>query len=94
MEDEMTTTTTRYVLSGLHLDKNGYRRDSVGRTYEVLVVGGRAYQEVLYGCVPEEFAVATLDEFGYLPAGAAGCYFLPDAGEIDRVGRQFFAPER
>lgn len=81
----------RYVIRGTHFDEHGYRRDFVGDSYDVLVVRGRAYQGGLYGQIPDEFAMAALDEFGNLPVGAAGCYFLPNDGEIERVGRQFFA---
>lgn len=81
----------RYTLRGDYMTPDGLIRDLSPQTLEIIVVDGHAYDA--YGHdnfqAPLSDLRIEIDEAGQL-VGAG--IFLPDEGEIDRVGRDLFPP--
>jgi len=70
---------------------NGYI-DNLGRkrALSIAVVNGRAYDLDYSGQPDLREPPLTIDIDGAIEVGGGSVTFLPDAGEIDRVGRHLF----
>lgn len=79
----------RYTLCGDYMTPDGLIRDLSPRALEIIVIDGRAYDA--YGhdnfLAPLSDLRIEIDEAGQLVGAGV---FLPDEGEIDRVGRDLF----
>lgn len=72
---------------------NGYLSSDDPRYLSVALIEGVAHDADLVGIIPGSHrheASLRIDADGALCAWGAGIAFLPDAGEIERVGRQHF----
>jgi len=85
----------RKIIDGDFMD-SGFVRDLAPRTLALVIVDGKAYDASMYDKYepcgrPLSDARLTLDVYGCLSAAGAAYEFLPDEGEIDRIGRNAFA---
>lgn len=80
------------ILRGDWMD-NGYIRDTAPRKLRITIIDGKAYDADMIDApcgTPREFARVEIDDYGYLTARGTAYDFLPDNGEIDRIGRTAF----
>ena len=61
------------------------------RQLEIIVANGKAYDPELYG-YPDDAGRVSLTIDDRLEAWGTGVSFCPDAGELDRIGRDVFKP--
>jgi hypothetical protein len=85
------TITKRFILRGDYMTDGGLIASLRPRKIDIAIIGGKAHDG--YGIIsqpqiPLSDLRLTVDEHGYVNAGTGG--FLPDEGEIDRIGRQYF----
>lgn len=62
------------------------------RRLRFLIVDGKAYDDGLYG-LPDDAGRLSINGDDEIQGWGAATAFLPDAGELDRIGRDIFAPE-
>ena len=82
--------TRRYRIKGDWMQAGVIDNLNRSRVLDILVVDGKAYDPELHG-LPNDAGRLELTPDDELTAWGAGASFLPDAGELDRVGRHIFA---
>lgn len=92
----MTNHPNRYRKHNIRGDQfiNGFRDELAPRIWRIIIINGKAYNLDMYEAPcgqPLADMRVTLDEYGSLITKGMVPEFIPDDGEIDRIGKDVFA---